>query len=303
MRFLGNLIITLLAAVSLAPLAQAQFSGANPCIGSNAGSQQCTSAYYACVNAGASASNCYAEAAQYNAAMSQNDSCVANNGANCNNILMVATQALNNLNSLTQNAIDAQISNQVGAPNSPPPVNLNTSGGGNINTNCGTNCNLSYTPLEPLPGEPVVNGNYQADLSTYISQGFNLLVILGGFIAVLLIVWGGITYMGSEVSAANKARAKERIRGAVLGLLLLLASWLILHTINPRLTQFNTLFNPVGQSISAPITGGTTGGTGTGGTQQGTGPGSAQDTACQSQGALCALTPSQNGGGWSCFCG
>lgn len=56
--------------------------------------------------------------------------------------------------------------------------------------------------------------------------------------AVLTIVVGGIMYMTTDVTE-TKGAAKERIMASFYGLLLLIASVLILNTINPDLLNFN----------------------------------------------------------------
>ena len=92
----------------------------------------------------------------------------------------------------------------------------------------------TYVPLEPLPG---VN---QTGLSFagYISGMFRLFITLGALFAVLMLVLAGISWMTSESPLKLKA-AQERATAALYGLLLLVACWLILYTINPNLLRFD----------------------------------------------------------------
>lgn len=94
---------------------------------------------------------------------------------------------------------------------------------------------ITYTPLEPLPG---VDQSGTVDFAAFLRGFFTLLLSVGGVIAVGALVLGGITYMTSEV-VGKKDEARKRIQKAVWGLLLLIASYLILNTINPQLLQFN----------------------------------------------------------------
>lgn len=94
---------------------------------------------------------------------------------------------------------------------------------------------LAYTPLEPLPGAP--SGTYSS-LSVYLNYMFKILLSIGAMIAVVTLVLGGVTYMVSE-SLGTKSDARRRIQASLIGLLLLLVSWLVLYTINPNLTTFN----------------------------------------------------------------
>jgi hypothetical protein len=173
----------------------------------------------------------------------------------------------------------------------------------------GGNGNLTYTPLEPLPGEnTVITGNGSAGLASYVSAAFKVLFVLGGLSAVVLIILGGMSYMASEISPSAKARAKERIQAAILGLLLLVGSWLILHTINPQLVDFKTFFAPCpsGATCGSVLDPNLNGDTGilNGGGGNGSGPGSSQDLQCQSNGSLCSLVPSIDPTNpWACSCG
>ncbi len=95
--------------------------------------------------------------------------------------------------------------------------------------------NLEYVPLEPFVG---VNQNGDASFGQLVLGYFKLLVNIGAFLAVAVLVVGGITYMVSE-STVSKFVGKERVKAAFIGLGILAAAWLILNTINPQLLTFN----------------------------------------------------------------
>ncbi len=105
--------------------------------------------------------------------------------------------------------------------------------------------NLTYTPLEPLPGlENAQSG--QGNFAELVGGIFRILINLGAFLAVVVLVLGGISYMFSEATV-KKLVAKERIKAALWGLAILAASWLILNTINPQLISFREdLLSPAG---------------------------------------------------------
>lgn len=103
----------------------------------------------------------------------------------------------------------------------------------------------SYNLLQPLPckaGEPscedgelkTFDPEGTSKLGEYLNLMINLFIGLCAVTAVVMIVIGGIEYSTSEL-VSNKEAAKERIQGAILGLMLALCSWLILNTINPDL--------------------------------------------------------------------
>ena len=109
-----------------------------------------------------------------------------------------------------------------------------------VPTNCppGTPAGqLCYVPLEPLPrleGAQSGTGNFRDLLQGF----FKLLVNVGAFVAVTMLVIGGITYMISEATV-TKFVAKEKIKAAFWGLAILAGAWLILNTINPQLLTFD----------------------------------------------------------------
>ncbi|MBY0472960.1 pilin [Patescibacteria group bacterium] len=98
---------------------------------------------------------------------------------------------------------------------------------------------LSYTPLEPIPGQ----SSSQPNFCELLNILFKVLIYLGGMVAVLFLVLGGIAYMVSEV-VDKRSAARERIKSSVIGLLILLSSYLILFTVNPNLVNACNLISP-----------------------------------------------------------
>lgn len=93
-----------------------------------------------------------------------------------------------------------------------------------------------YTPLAPLPG--TTNEEGKTDIKTYIPGVFKLVIGIAGVLAVLMIIIGGVEYITTD-AIQGKSEGKERIQNALLGLILVLVSWILLYTINPKLTVFN----------------------------------------------------------------
>ncbi|OHA84413.1 MAG: hypothetical protein A2937_01605 [Candidatus Yonathbacteria bacterium RIFCSPLOWO2_01_FULL_47_33b] len=112
----------------------------------------------------------------------------------------------------------------------------------------------TYTPLAPLP---IGEGGTTPDtytLSSYLVGAIKLLVAAGGAIAVLMLIIRGTQYVAAGINPSAKSDAKERIMGALIGLTLVLTSYLILNSIDPRLVEFNLTLPPVGQSPAAAAT-------------------------------------------------
>ena len=104
----------------------------------------------------------------------------------------------------------------------------------------------SYKLLAPLPcnsslttGTSVACSGGQAtslNIKDYVQYTFNLLIALAAVAAVFMIVWGGLEYMTTDAIQGKKS-GLDKLRNAVYGLLLVLCSYLILKTIDPRFVQ------------------------------------------------------------------
>ena len=107
----------------------------------------------------------------------------------------------------------------------------------------------SYTLLEKLPG--IGEGGVVKDFGTYLSQMFTLSLQLATVLAVVMISYGGFKYLTTE-SFTGTSDAKKIITNAVIGLVLLLTSWLLLYTINPDLVNQTFKIPPVCKTGTPP---------------------------------------------------
>lgn len=98
-----------------------------------------------------------------------------------------------------------------------------------------------YTLLAPLQGYTKVSG--EDPLGQYIPFIFKLAIGLSIAAAVLNIVIGGFQYISSD-AMMKKQQGRERIKNAVIALVLILSAWLILNTINPKLLDINLDIKP-----------------------------------------------------------
>ncbi|MFQ5661885.1 MAG: hypothetical protein ACE5F2_01375 [Candidatus Paceibacteria bacterium] len=99
-----------------------------------------------------------------------------------------------------------------------------------------------FVPLEPIPG--VIDAETAKDPSKFFNGLFTFGIAIAGFLAVVMIAVGGIQYMSTD-AVSGKGEGRERITYALMGLLLILFSWILLKTINPDILNFGTdaLFN------------------------------------------------------------
>ena len=104
-----------------------------------------------------------------------------------------------------------------------------------------------YCLLEPIPqfGASVDT----SDLQGYFTKIISLILMLGSAFAVLMIVYGGVLYMGSE-SVFKKGEGLAKVEGAIFGLLLLVGAYSILNSINPSLVNLEIKLRPVTYNIS-----------------------------------------------------
>ena len=77
-------------------------------------------------------------------------------------------------------------------------------------------------------------GESNKQLSRYLNIMIRIFIGICAVLAVIMIVIGGLEYMTSEL-IGEKADGKRRIVNALLGLVLALGAWTILHEINPSL--------------------------------------------------------------------
>lgn len=109
----------------------------------------------------------------------------------------------------------------------------------------------NYTVLAPLPcieGNGIKcgsegNGSLQETVTfeTYVQYTMNLLIALAAVWAVVMIVWAGIGYM-IATTVSGKGASLSRFWNAIWGIVLILCSYLIMRTIDPRFVEIpNTL--------------------------------------------------------------
>lgn len=104
----------------------------------------------------------------------------------------------------------------------------------------------AYQGIANLTAAPPAIAQLFDPNTTSLAQFFNTLfktaIVVGAMLAVLRLGYAGFVYMTSDLVSA-KTSARDIISNATLGLLLLLAVWLILNQINPSILNLNILQN------------------------------------------------------------
>lgn len=83
-----------------------------------------------------------------------------------------------------------------------------------------------------LPGVTTGSGPVR-----FVANFYEFALMMGGILAFGAIVYGGIKYTFAAGDPSGQSEGKEWIKGALLGLLLLVGAWLVLNTINPDLVK------------------------------------------------------------------
>lgn len=107
--------------------------------------------------------------------------------------------------------------------------------------------NLNF-PCPAGLGQPCSQLTSSTSIGGFINTFYQTALAVSGLLALLMIVYGGIKYTVSAGNTGQQSDAKDIILSAVYGVVLLLASYLILNTINPKITNLqlpgNDMPNP-----------------------------------------------------------
>jgi hypothetical protein len=92
-----------------------------------------------------------------------------------------------------------------------------------------------FSPITTVPGVISKDGGLPA-IETFLQNIFVFLIGAAAVIAVVQITIGGVQYMTSN-AVGSLEDAKSKIRMAIIGLLLILSTYIILQQINPELVN------------------------------------------------------------------
>lgn len=99
---------------------------------------------------------------------------------------------------------------------------------------------LNFSEPEVFGGEGEL-GIRTPFLAEYIFAVYQYALIVGGVVAVVMIIVGGLKYTISGGSSDKTGDAKKHIGNAVTGIVLLLFTYIILNQINPELVSFKNI--------------------------------------------------------------
>ena len=110
---------------------------------------------------------------------------------------------------------------------------------------------LSVSPVGAIQAEvdwPEIGGivieenmELKATLPQLVQYFFNFSIAIGGILAFAMLVLGGFRFLTSAGNPSAQKDAKDIITSAVIGLLLLLSSYLLLQVINPDILMLKDI--------------------------------------------------------------
>jgi len=117
---------------------------------------------------------------------------------------------------------------------------------------CSAQSNLENDyPMMPGLSAQDIPVSTQTAMPTLIRYSFHFIIFASGLIIFLAFIKGGLSYIRSSGNAAKTKLAKEEMFSAVLGILIILCSWLLLNTINPQLLFYNMKLQTL--NITPPV--------------------------------------------------
>ncbi len=99
---------------------------------------------------------------------------------------------------------------------------------------------------------PILQVKQVKDVSKYIRVVYEWMVKSGIIISIVLIMVGGMQYAFGAITPEQISKAKKRIINSIIGLVLLLGSYLLLFTINPQLLNLKVPSLPLVKAIILP---------------------------------------------------
>ena len=74
-------------------------------------------------------------------------------------------------------------------------------------------------------------------LPRYIQYVYTFAIVCGGIIALIALILGGFKYLSSAGNPAAMSDAKNQIFSGIIGLVVILGTYIFLNELNPRITE------------------------------------------------------------------
>jgi hypothetical protein len=110
-----------------------------------------------------------------------------------------------------------------------------------------------FTPSVNIPCAPIAKGtcpNPTEGIAQYVARIYQFSLMVVGLLALAGLVLGAVKYILSAGNIVSQEDARDQMKAAIFGILILLGAYLILRTINPDLV---TLRNPSILKVVEPV--------------------------------------------------
>ena len=107
--------------------------------------------------------------------------------------------------------------------------------------------------FQPMTEIPFLNSKLTGeagDASAVFNALFKLAITIGAMLAVFMFIWGGLQMITARDSAGSVGAGKTKMTNAIMGLLMLISTFVVLNTINPQLTSLALFKGANGEDIS-----------------------------------------------------
>jgi len=108
----------------------------------------------------------------------------------------------------------------------------------------GTSTRPLEVPLPEIGSESAITNTPL--LPAYVKYIFNFAIFICGFVSFGVLVLGGVRYLASAGNPTSMSDANSQMLSAIMGLVLILGSYLILTTINPQLKIISVEYREAG---------------------------------------------------------
>lgn len=109
----------------------------------------------------------------------------------------------------------------------------------------------TYNPLVGLPGFDDEILGAETNFNDYINALYAIAIAIAALLAVIKVIIAGVKWMLTDI-VTSKEEAKKDIKGALLGLIIVLSAVLILTVINPNLVSVDLNKTVIGDEYVPP---------------------------------------------------
>jgi hypothetical protein len=85
--------------------------------------------------------------------------------------------------------------------------------------------------VDIVPPRGIIHTGGASSLNSIISVGLNLAVMAGIIVCLFMLIWGGFDWLMSEGDKQKLSRARQRLAMSILGLIVVLISFMIINII------------------------------------------------------------------------